>query len=125
MEVVVDDGGEQIVSGGDSVEVAREMEVDGFRRLHGATSAAGGTTFATEDGSHGRLTQGEGDALADLFEALGQADGDGGLAFAGRRGGDGGDEDEAAFLGAGAKGVQGDFGFVSTVGDEVVGREGE
>ena len=125
LEVVVDDGGEEVVGGGDGVEVAGEVEVDGFGGLDGGATAAGGAAFASEDGAHGGLAEGEGDALADFFEALGEADGDGGFAFAGEGGGDGGDEDEAAVFGAGWDGVEGDFGFVTTVGDEVVVGEGE
>lgn len=125
VEVVVDDGGQQIVRAGDRMEVAGEVKVDGFGGLDGAATAASGTTFAAEDGTHGGLTQGKGDTLTDFFQALGESNGDGGLAFTGEGGGDGGDENEAPVFGAGADRIQRDFGFVPTVGDEVVGREGE
>ncbi len=118
LDGVVEDGGEEIVGGGDGVEVAGEVEVDGLGGLDGAEAAAGGTAFAAEDWAHAGLAEGEGDRVAGGFEALGETDGDGGFAFACGGGGDGGDEDELALARRGCEGAEGDFGFVGPVGGQ-------
>lgn len=62
-ELIVDDGGQQVVGAGDGVEVAGEVEVDGVGRMQGAASTAGGSPFAAKYRAHGGLTQGKRDAL--------------------------------------------------------------
>ncbi len=59
VEPVVDRGGQQVMSGGDRVEVAGELEVDLVRRGEPASPAAGRPSFAAEDRPHRRLPQGE------------------------------------------------------------------
>ena len=122
-ELVVDDGGEQVVRAGDGVEVAIEVQIDRLRGLHGAFAAAGGTTFASEDGSHRWLAQREGDFLADLLQTLRQADGDGRFAFARWRRSDRGDEDELPTRRFGLQRIETDLGLVAAERDEVIGRD--
>ena len=118
LDGVVEDGGEEIVGGGDGVEVAGEVEVDGLGGLDGAAAAAGGAAFAAEDGAHAGLAEGESDRVADGFEALGETDGDGGFAFACGGWGDGGDEDEFSGPRRGGEDAEGDLGFVGPVGGQ-------
>ena len=96
VEPVVDRRGQQVVRGGDRVEVAGELEVDRVRRLDAAGAAAGGAPLAAEDRPHRRLPQRQGRVLADPVQALGQADRRRRLPLAGRRRRDGRDQDQLA-----------------------------
>ncbi len=81
-ELVVDYGGQQVVSRCDRVDVAGEMEVDIPHGVHLGVSSAGGSALDTEGGSDGRLPEGSDDLLPELSEALDQTDGGDGLPFA-------------------------------------------
>ena len=98
-EVGVDEGGEEVVGGGDGVEVAMKVEVDLVRGFDLGAAAAGGSALHAEDGAEGGLAGGDDGALADVLEALDEADGGDGLAFAGDGGCGGGDENELAAMG--------------------------
>jgi len=50
IDVIVDEGREQIVGGGDSVEIAGEMEVYILHRNDLGVTAAGGAAFHAEAG---------------------------------------------------------------------------
>ena len=96
LDVVVQQGGQQVVGRADGVEIAGEVKVD---VLHGddlGIAAAGGSALDAEHRPQGRLPQGGYGVFADFAQAVRQAHGGGGLAFAGGGGGDGGDEDELA-----------------------------
>ena len=121
VEVVVQQGADHVVGGGDGVEVAREVQVDALHGQHLGVSAAGSAALHAEAGAERRLAQGHDGLLADMVQAEGQADGDGGLADARLRGGDGGDEDEPALLRA--RQAEGNFGNILAVALQVVGRK--
>ena len=104
IDVIVDQRREQIVGGADGVEVAGEMEID---VLHGhdlGIAAAGSASLHAETGAEARLAHADDRLLADMIERIAKTDGGGGLAFAGRRGRDGGDEDQLAVGPAGERG---------------------
>ena len=91
VDMVVQHGRDQVVGSADGVEIAGKVEVD---VLHGddlGPAAAGSAALDAEDRSQGRLAEGEDGVLSDLPETVRKTDGSGGLAFAGRSRGDGGD----------------------------------
>jgi len=92
-EVRIDESGEQIVGRGDGVRIAVKMEINFCAGLDLRKTATGGATFYSKDGAERRLTRGDDDFLADVGEALGEANGGDGLAFAGGGGRGGGDDD--------------------------------
>jgi hypothetical protein len=59
VEMVVDQGREQVVGAGRGVEVAGEMEVDPLHRNDLATTAAGGPALHPEGGAERRLAERE------------------------------------------------------------------
>src|SRR5207248_406913 len=92
VDVVVDHRGQQVVGCRHGVEIAGEVEV---QPLHGhdlAVSATRRAALDPEGRAHRGLADGDGRALADLAQRVAQADSGRGLAFAQRRGGDGGDD---------------------------------
>ena len=94
VQMIVEHGGEQVVRGGDGVEVAGEVEVDASPSgIDLAVAAAGRAALDAEDRAHRRLAHARAARLADVHRALGQADRRRRLAFARRRRRDGGDED--------------------------------
>lgn len=98
LNMVVEHGCQQVVSGTDSVEVTGKVQVD---VLHGddlRPAAAGGTALDAKDGTERRLTQGHSTLDAATAQAIGQTDGRGGLTLARRRGVDGGHEDELGLV---------------------------
>ena len=98
IDVVVDQRREQVVRGGDGVEVAGEMEVHVLHRHDLRVAAAGGTALDAEIGSERGFADADDRLLADAVQAVAEAHGGGGLAFAGRRRVDRGDEDQLARL---------------------------
>ena len=91
LDVVVQQSGQQVVGRADGVEIAGEVKID---VLHGddlGIAAAGGSALDAEHRPQGRLPQGGYGVFADFAQAVRQAHGGGGLAFAGGGGGDGGD----------------------------------
>ena len=98
VDVVVDQRRQQIVRGGDGVEVAGEMEVHVLHRHDLRVAAAGSTALDAEIGSERGLADADHGLLADAVQAVAQADRGRGLAFAGRRRVDRGDEDQLAGL---------------------------
>ena len=96
VDVVVDQRREQVVGGGDGVEVAGEMEVDVLHRHDLRIAAAGGAALHAEAGAERGLAQAQHRLLADAVERVGEADRGRRLALARRRRGDRGDEDQLA-----------------------------
>ena len=126
VDVVVGQGGEQVVGRGDRVEVAGEMQVDASRGLETRHSAARAPALLAEHGAEGRLAQRAHGFHADLPCRLGQADRAGGLALARGGGADGGDEHEAGLGRVGSEGHLGaDLGHSRSPGLDVVAREAE
>ena len=96
VDVVVDQRAQQIVGAADGVEVAGEVQIDVFHRHHLGVAAAGGAALDAEAGAERGLAQAQHRLLADVVERVGQADGGGGLALAGRRRRDRRDQDQLA-----------------------------
>ncbi|MQM39060.1 hypothetical protein KBTX_03082 [wastewater metagenome] len=88
VEVVVDHRREQVVGGGDRMDVAGEVEVDPLHRHHLAVAAAGGPALDPEGRPHGGLADRNGGGTPDVVQPLGEADGGGGLTLAEGRGRD-------------------------------------
>ena len=109
------------------MEIARKVQVDVFHGDDLGVSAAGRAAFDAEAGSQGRFAQGDDGLLADLGEALGQADGRRGLAFAGRRRRNGRHQDQFArfVLADFVKQAVGQFGLVLTVHFQVIRRNAQ
>ena len=98
LDVVIKHGGQQVIGGTDSVEVAGKVQVD---ILHGddlSPAAAGSTALNAKDGAERRLAQGNGTLDAATTQAVGQTDGRGGLALARGRWVDSGHEDELGLV---------------------------
>ena len=127
VDVVVHHRGEQVVRRRDGVEVAGEVEVDLVHRHDLGEAAAGGAAFHAETGAERGLAQAEQGLLADPVQRIGEADGRGGLAFAGGGRADRRDEDQLAErLRTQAANVPGgDFRLVVAIGDDVFGRNAE
>jgi len=98
MEPVVEDRGDEVVRGGDGVEIAIEVEIDFFDRNDGSLAFPGGASLAAKDGSHRRFPQGKRGAFPEMAKSLRQCDGGGRLPFARRRRGDRADQDELSAL---------------------------
>src|SRR5690606_36154339 len=92
----VDGGRDQVVGGGDGVDVAGQVEVELVHRHHLAVPTAGGTAFDPERRAHRRLADAGDGLLADVTETLGEPDSGGGLPLPQRSRGDGGDHDVLA-----------------------------
>ena len=123
VDVVVDEGGEEVAGGADGVHVAGEVEVDVFHGDDLRVAAARRAAFDAKDGAERGFAQGDDGVFAQTTQAVGETDGNGGFAFAGGGGVDGGDEDEFAGLACGGKFAEIDFGFVVAVGDERFRRD--
>ncbi len=126
MEPVVDRRGEQVVSGGDRVEIARELEVDRVRRLHAAGPASSRASLATEDRTHRRLAERQCRMLADPVQPLGQPDRGRRLPLTGRRRRDRRDQDQTARRAGGRRLMQrleSDLRLVPPVGLQMIGRD--
>ena len=93
VQMVVDHGGQQVVSRTNGVEITGQVQVELLHRQHLGIPGASGTALDAEGRAHGGLTQSEHAALTDLLQALSQTDCSGRLAFAKGCGGDGRDDD--------------------------------
>ena len=127
IDVVVDHRREQIVGGADRVEVAGEMEVDVLHRHDLRVAAAGRAALHPEAGPERRLADADHRLLADVVQRIAKPDRGRGLALAGRRRGDRGDEDQLAVGPVGEPGdiVERDFGLVMPVRNQVLGVDAE
>ena len=96
LDVVVQQGGQQVVGGADGVEVAGEVEVDVLHGHHLGIAAAGGAALDAEHGAQRGLPQGHQGVFPNAPQAVGQTHRGGGLALAGRGGIDGGHQDQLA-----------------------------
>ncbi len=96
VDVVVDHRRQQVVRRGDGVEVAGEVQVDVLHRHDLGIAAARRTALHAEARTERGFAKRHHRLLADAVEAVAQAHRRRGLAFAGRRRVDGGDQDELA-----------------------------
>ena len=121
LDGVVEQGGQQVIGLFHGVEVAGEVQVDVHHRAHLRAAAAGSPAFGPEHGPQRGLAQHHHGLFAQLVQAIAQADGYRGFAFAGRGGGDGRDENQlgGSYLFQ-VNQVQGQLGLVATVGLQVV-----
>jgi len=99
VQVVVDHRRQEVVGGGDGVEVAGQVQVHPLGRQDAGAPGAAGPALDAEGGPHGRLAQGEDGLLSQTSEPLSQSDGRGGLALPERRRCDRSDDDVAGFAG--------------------------
>ncbi len=118
VEVIVDHGGQQVVSRPHRVYVASQVQVDAFHGQDLAVAAAGGASLEAQGRPHGGLAQGHGSGVAEPLQPLDQADGGGGLALAGRRRGHRGDHHVASAwtLGERRHGRQVELGNATAIG---------
>ena len=84
VHVVVDQGGEQVVRGGDRREVAGEVQVDVGHRHDLAVAAAGRAALHAEHRAHRRLAQAGDRPVPQPVQRVGEPDRGRGLALAGR-----------------------------------------
>ena len=127
MQMVVQHRRKQVVGGGDGVKVAREMQVDLVHRHDLRIPAARRAALDAEHRPERRLAQRDDRLFADAGHRLSQPDGGGRFALAGRRGGDGGDEDElgVAVGGQTLERLACDFGLVFAVRLKLVRRQSQ
>ena len=124
VDVVVDHRRQEVVGRRQRVEVAREVEVDLVLRDHLGPAAAVGAALHPETRPQRGLAQADDRPAAGEVQRVAEADRRRGLAFAGRRRADGGDEDQAAAPpGQRRHGVEGDLGLVGPVAVERLGGE--
>jgi len=118
--VIVDHRGEQVVRRCDGVEIAGEMQVDVLHRNDLRKTAAGRPALHAEAGTEAGFAQREQRVAADAVHAVGETDRHRGLALAGRRRRDRGDEDQLA-IGAPVERLEEcaiDLGLAAAIGDE-------
>ena len=96
VNAVVDHSAQQVVCRGHGVNVAGKMQVDVLHGQHLRISAACGAALNAEYGAKGGLAQRNNRLFADSCHRVAEADCRGCLAFAGRRGADGGNEHKLA-----------------------------
>ena len=125
VEVVVDQRRQQVVGGGDGVEVAGEVEVDVARRHQRGAAAAGGAPLDAEDRAERRLAQRQAGLAAEPGEPLGEADRGGGLPLSGAGGGDRRHQDQPPARPVRVEGREADLALVLAVGDEVLGGDAQ
>src|SRR5260370_24997885 len=107
----IDERGKQIMGRGDGVKIAVKMEIDFRAGLDLRKAATRGAAFYSKNGAERRLARGNDDFLADVREALGEADGGDSLPFSRGRGRGCGNEDQfpAALEGGIGEQLQLDF----------------
>ena len=115
LDGVLCEGREQVMRGGDGVRVPGEVESDVALRHDARAASARPAAVRPEDGAERRFGERRRCFVAELGERLDEADGDGRLALARRRGRDAGHDDEFAVGRAGAHGVQRDLGDVVAI----------
>ena len=96
VDVVVDQRRQQVVGGGDGVEIAGEVQVDLLHRHDLGVAAAGRAALHAEAGAERGLAQADHRLLADPVQPVAQADRRRRLALAGRRRVDRRDQDQLA-----------------------------
>ena len=130
VQVVVDHRRQEVVGGGDGVEVAGQVQVHPLGRQDAGVPGTSGSALDAEGGPHGRLAQGENCLLSKAGEPLGQSDGRSRLALSERRRCDRSDDDvvggirtTAAHVLTGIQHAQIDLGHIAAVGNDVLGGD--
>lgn len=59
MDVVIDEGGKEVIGGGDGVDIAGKVQVDLLHGEHLGVAAARGAALETEHGAEGGFPQGD------------------------------------------------------------------
>ncbi len=101
------------------MEIPREMQIDFLRGVHLAFASAGGTAFHTQTGAQRGFPQCDRYRLPDTGQRLSQADGRGGLAFAGGGGRDGRHQDQPAARRMFLERLHPDLGLGRAVGNPI------
>ena len=114
--MVVQHGGQQVIGSTDGMEVTGEVQVDIFHGDDLCITAAGSTALDAEHGAQRRLTQAQHGLLTQPAQGIGQANRSGGLAFTGRCGVDGSNEDQLALAGQILQGVDVQLALGAAVG---------
>ena len=96
VDVVVDDRRQEIVGGGDGMNVTGKMQVDVFHRHDLGIAAACRSALDAETGSEGRLAKRDDDFFAELAQSIPDTYSIGGFSFAGRSRIDGRDQNHFA-----------------------------
>ena len=94
LDMVVDHGAEQVVGGGDCVNVTGEVEVNVLHRNNLCISSSGSSAFDAKDGAKRWFAKCNDGVFAYLCHGFSDTDGGGGLSFAGRGRIDSGYENE-------------------------------
>jgi len=94
IDMIVQQGGQQVVRRPDSVKIAGEMQVDVLHWHNLGISAAGGTSLDAEDRAQGWLAQRDDRLFAKAAQPVGKADACGGLSLSGGGRSDGGHENQ-------------------------------
>ena len=89
LEMIVQQGAEQVVGGGDRMHIASKMKIDVLHRDHLRIAAAGCAALDAEHRAERRLAQRNDSVFADLLHRLSKSNGRCRFAFAGRGGIDG------------------------------------
>ena len=124
VDVVVDHRREQVVGAGDGMKIAGEMQVHLFHRHDLRHAAARGPALHAEIRPQRSLADADHCLLADAVEPVAQPHRGRGLALAGRRRVDRGDQDQLAVLLVllPRDEIGGDLRLVMTVGNEILKR---
>ena len=128
VDVVVDQGGEQVLRIRDGVQVPGKAEIDGGSWLDRRETAARGTPLHPKDRTQRRLSKAGDGAVAQSLESHREANGDHRLAFAMLGRGHRTDEDEVAStpsIGQGSDQPNRHFEDAPSGGDHLGGREAE
>ena len=125
VDVVVEEGREEVVGRGHRVKVAREVEVHVVGRDEARAAAAGRPSLHPERRAEGGLAEGDTGLLAEAGQPLREADGRRRLSLAGVGRRDRRDEDEASPLRLGSRRCREDLCLVAAVGDEPLRGEAE
>ena len=117
-DMIVYHGCQQVVGGGNGVNVAGKVQVNVFHRHNLRIAAAGRAAFQSEAGAERRLAQRQHDFFAAELQSVGQTDGYCRFSLAGRGRSNRRDQNEFSFQRFGGQFVQlckADFGLVPAV----------
>ena len=126
IQMVVEQCRNHVVSRGNGVEIAREVEVDVLHWEDLCVSASCCATLHAETRAEGRFAKDRDRLLPDFVQTERETDGDGSLTDARLGGRDGGNEDEVVLADALlVDEMERDFGDVATVVEDFIARDAE
>ena len=121
VDMVVEHGGKQVICRTDGVKIAGKVQVDVFHRQNLGIAAACGAAFDAEHRTQRRLAQGDHRVFADMAQCVRQTNGYSGFTLTrGSRINGGNQNQTALFLRQLECFGRIDFGFVMTIGLDVV-----